>query len=97
MTVIKDWRPGHYRVVCERSGRVCWDDEVRKEWDGTIVYEKYYEARNPQDFVRSRPDQKPVPIPRPEPADEFVQFPHIIQDHEGEFVLDSLGLTVQED
>lgn len=96
MSVVKEWRPGHYRVVCERSGRVCWDDEVRREWDGTIVHEKYWEARHPQDLVRSRPDQKPVPIPRPEPPDEFVQFPHIITDAEGEFILDALGLTVQE-
>lgn len=73
MTVVKEWRPGHYRVVCERSGRVCWDDEVRKEWDGTIVHEKYFEARHPQDLVRSRRDQKPVPIPRPEPPDQFVE------------------------
>lgn len=73
MNAVKEWRPGHYRVVCERSGRVCWDDEVRKEWDGTIVHEKYFEARHPQDLVRSRRDQKPVPIPRPEPPDQFVE------------------------
>lgn len=68
----KGYRKGHYYVICDRTGRRMWDDEVKREWTGAIVGSQYYEDRNQQDFLRSRPEGRPPPFTRPYPPDQFI-------------------------
>ena len=58
-----------YNVICDRCGFKYKDHQLKKEWTGLMVCEPCWESRHPQDFVRARPDQKPLPWTRPRPAD----------------------------
>lgn len=61
--------PSWYNVICDRCGFKYKNHELRKEWTGLMVCEYCWELRHPQDFVRARPDQKPLPWTRPQPTD----------------------------
>ena len=58
-------RPGHFLRQCDRTGFTVWDDETTKEWDGAIVWDRVFEPRQPQDFIRGVEDDPSVPDPRP--------------------------------
>jgi hypothetical protein len=60
------YRPGSYLMTCDRSGRVDWAENFRREWDGLMVHKDYFEERNPQDFVYAVPDQRPLTVVRPD-------------------------------
>jgi hypothetical protein len=66
------YRPGDYRVICDRCGRKRYASETRKEWNGLLVCREHFEARHPQDFVRGRADDQTVSDPRPRPDDRFL-------------------------
>ena len=59
-------RPGDYLVVCDRSGFVVPRSQARLTWDGLLVWEPFWLPRQPQDFVRAVPDDRTVPIMRPD-------------------------------
>lgn len=66
-----------YNVVCDHSGFVCLKSETRKMWNGMIVRKDFWEPRQPQDFIPSRPE-KPGPLDvRNEQADPPAEFPPI--------------------
>lgn len=66
------YRPGQNRLKCQRTGFTIYSDDARREWNGTIVRERSYEERHPQDFVKAvKDDQKPS-ISNPGPADRFL-------------------------
>ncbi len=68
------YREGDYYVTCDRTGFKILASQARKEWTGSLVRRQSWEARHPQDFVRSKPDKMDVsPAPtRPEPIPEFM-------------------------
>lgn len=71
-------REGDYVAICDRCGHKAHASDLQMEWDGLFVHKrgsghKCWEARHPQDFVRGVPDRQNVPIPRPWPADQFIQ------------------------
>lgn len=58
--------------VCDRTGfRVLASDTV-KEWDGSIVWDRVYETRQPQDFLRGIRDSQTVPDARPKTDPVFL-------------------------
>jgi hypothetical protein len=57
--------------ICDRTGFRVPVGELVKEWNGSMVRRKSWEARHPQDFVRGRPEH-PRGSPRPEQADTFI-------------------------
>lgn len=68
------YRPGDYYVTCDRTGFKVLASKARKEWTGALVRNESWEARHPQDFVRSRLDKmdaSPAPM-RSEPLAEFM-------------------------
>jgi hypothetical protein len=65
---------GDYNVLCDSCGRKFKFSVMRKRWDGLLVCHEDYELRNAQDFVRVRGDKQVVPIPRPEPNDNFIRY-----------------------
>lgn len=64
--------PGDFLRICDLSGTVVRASNTVKLWNGLIVRRDWYEARNPQDFVRGVSDHQIVPDPRPEAPDTFL-------------------------
>lgn len=56
---------GDWLVTCDRTGFRVLASDTQKEWDGAIVWDRVYEVRHPQDFVRSVRDVEMVPYARP--------------------------------
>ena len=59
------WRPGRYLIEDDESGKVVYDDQVAKIWDGSIREKRMYETRQPQEFVRGKNDPKVLTETRP--------------------------------
>jgi len=58
-------------VQCDRCGFTVRKSDTRKEWNGLQVCTKDFEYRQPQDYVRSKPDKQSFEGARP-PQDSFV-------------------------
>lgn len=65
------YAPGDFNRLCERTGQKVKASNTRKEWNNRIVRTESWEPRQPQDLIRSRPDNQQVADPRTEPADVF--------------------------
>lgn len=59
------FRPGDYLVVDDESGYIRLASQTAKQWDGLIKDRAQIETRNPQEFVRARPDAPPPKDVRP--------------------------------
>lgn len=57
--------PGDFLRVCDRTGFRVLASDTQKEWDGAVVYDRVFETRHPQDFVRGIRDFEAVPFARP--------------------------------
>ena len=63
--------PSNY-LICERTGfRVSVKEGLRREWTGAMVRKQSWEARHPQDFVRSKMESQKG-SERPEQTDRFI-------------------------
>lgn len=62
---MRSLRPGHAKVVCDRTGFSVWDDETQMEWNGLRVKSTVWEPRHPQDFPYRGRDNQAVPNARP--------------------------------
>lgn len=51
---------GDHNVICDRTGFERKRSQCKYEWNGLLVLEDEWEERQPQDFVRGVPDNKPV-------------------------------------
>ena len=65
---------GDYNGICDSCGRKFKASTMRKRWDGLLVCKEDYEPRHPQLSLKVHGDKQIVPIPRPEAADQFIQF-----------------------
>lgn len=74
-------RLGDWLMTCERSGKVYPRSEMKQEWTGAWVHRSKWEARHPQDIIKSIPDNQSV-------------FPSNKED-ELVFVDDYIGVPVQ--
>lgn len=66
------YRPGSFYRTDDRTGFPTRAERTRKEWNGYIVGDLYWEARQPQDLVRGVPDYQAVPEARPLAPNTFV-------------------------
>ena len=66
------YKHGDYNVICDRSGFKVKASQTRKEWNNLRVRKDLWEPRQPQDFVRTRPDRQTVPDPRTEGENVFL-------------------------
>ncbi len=66
------FKTGSWNVLCDCCQWKYKAEELRKQWDGLMTCVFCYEKRNPQDFVRGRPDGHALPFTRPEGTDQFV-------------------------
>lgn len=58
--------------VCDRTGFTVWASETTKEWNGNIVWNRVFEPRQSQDFVRGVRDDPSVKDPRPPGTAQFI-------------------------
>lgn len=57
---------GQWKTVCDICGQRYLSSELKKRWDGLMACPRDWELRQPQDFVRAKPDIQAVPWARPE-------------------------------
>lgn len=74
------YEPGGHNVICERTGFKLKRSQCRKEWTGRIVRKESWEARNAQDFLRSKPDRQQVADPRTVQARTFLAVDEVKAD-----------------
>lgn len=77
MSYKPSWRPGDWRVQCDRCGFDFKAHQLQEEWTGLMVCSgpgtnDCLEPRQPQDFIRGIPDHQTPPWTRPEPTDDFL-------------------------
>lgn len=59
------FRPGSFYRVDDRTGFPQRAEDTKREWNGLIVDETVWEARQPQDLVKGVIDNQSVPYARP--------------------------------
>lgn len=69
---------GNWKAICESCGRIVKASELRQRWDGFMVDNKCWEARQPQDFVRGVADYQAPPFTRPEQSNVFIPITYIM-------------------
>lgn len=63
---------GDFYRIDDRSGFKIRARRTQMEWNGLIVYDRFWEARQPQDFVRGVADNQTVPYARPRQVNTFL-------------------------
>ncbi len=66
------FEPGSFYRTDDRTGFPQRAERTKKEWNGYLVDETVWEARQPQDLVKGVKDQQSVPDARPLPPNVFV-------------------------
>lgn len=66
------WRGGRWSAICDRCGFRFHSDKIRTEWTGLKVCGSCWEQRNPQDFLRVKPEKIVPEYTRPESTDSYV-------------------------
>lgn len=59
------YKPGSFYRIDDRTGFAVRAERTQKEWNNLIVSDRVWEARQPQDFVKSVTDNQTVPNARP--------------------------------
>lgn len=60
------YEPGDHNAACSMCGRKMKASWLEKNWQGMFRCPEHNESRQPQDFVRARPDNMSVPWAQPE-------------------------------
>jgi len=66
------YRHGANNIISDRSGFKIKADDSRQEWNGFIVGDDEWEARQPQDLLRGFSDRQAAAINRPGSPDVFL-------------------------
>ena len=64
--------PGTFYRIDDRTGFKTRSYRTRKEWNGLIVSDRVWEARQPQDFVKGVADNQTVPEARPRQPNAYI-------------------------
>lgn len=56
------WKSGEWRVVDQESGVKRYASQVVMDYKGSYVTRRYADMEQPQDFVKSLDDPKPLPF-----------------------------------
>ena len=58
--------PGSYNAICDVCGLKYKASALLKRWDGLMVCKWDWEPRHPQEFIRAKNDNVPLPFIRPD-------------------------------
>lgn len=64
------FKPGDWNVIDDATGRKYKRSECETQWNGLLVRKESWEARHPQDRIRSIPDHQAVPAGETNPPGE---------------------------
>ena len=64
----RPWKSGKWLVQDEESGKICYSDEITRDYLGRLVRKQYADSEHPQDFVVGLNDPKPLPFTNPFPV-----------------------------
>lgn len=67
----REYKGGDYFVRCQRTGFKLLRSECVHEWNGLLVRRESHEGRQPQDFVRGRPDRQAAEDPSPDYTEDY--------------------------
>jgi hypothetical protein len=67
--------PGSYNAICAVCGFKFKASELIRRWDGLLVDKACWEPRHPQEFIRAKHDEKPLPFTRPDVESELTYSP----------------------
>ena len=68
------YKDGDYLITSDLTGRVIYKSNSVKLWNNMIAAKDEYEIRNPQDFLKARPEREPFKEVRPRSV-EFITTP----------------------
>lgn len=68
------YKDGDHLIESDLTGRIIYKSESAKLWNGMICHRDEYEIRNPQDFIKAKPEREPFKEVRPR-AVEFITTP----------------------
>lgn len=60
------YKKGDWNAICDTCGFKFKASQLRKTWDGFYVCKNDWEPRHPQERLRSKPDNRPLPWTRPD-------------------------------
>ena len=63
-----------YLGQSDLTGRIMYSQDARKLWNNLLWHKDEYEIRNPQDFLKARPERQPFREVRPR-TDMFLSEP----------------------
>lgn len=66
------YKPGSFYRICDRTGFATRAERTQSEWQGLIVSDRVWEARQPQDFVKGVQDNQTVPYARPRQPNTYI-------------------------
>ena len=75
-----DFKSGDHRVICDYSGFKIHASKAKRTWDGFLVDERFWEARQQQDLVRGVADKIATPpkFTRPEEDNNFLTANEVV-------------------
>lgn len=65
-------RPGTWTVIDDRTGFRLLNTQCSFQWNNLLVWNRVWEVRQPQDYLRGIPDNMSVPYARPVQEPQFV-------------------------
>lgn len=71
------YRKGEYNALCDSCGFKFKASDLMKRWDGLMVDQACWEARQPQDLIRAVKDP-PEPLPWTRSNDGSTAFPQAL-------------------
>lgn len=94
---MKNWlKLGDYNCICDSCGRKFKASTMRKRWDGLFVCQDDFEIKHPQLTLKTHADKQVVPIPRPDPPDQFLNGDLLVTES-SDFVYGNFDYLLQED
>lgn len=77
----KKYVKGDHLVLCQRTGRVVYASDCKREWNGLLVHKSVWEPKHPQLMVRSVPDKQHTYPVIPEPALTYIASDYVLPDY----------------
>jgi hypothetical protein len=66
--------PGQWFIRCDRTGFRLPSAVCQFEWNNLLTWERVWEPRQPQDYLRGIPDNMSVPYGRPNQDPTFLNY-----------------------
>lgn len=59
------WKKGLFLIIDSESGMTRYSDQVKRDYTGEMVTNRWADYEQPQDFIRPSDDPRPIPFSNP--------------------------------